>query len=121
MNNWCIKVFGIQILDFLRVYLPALIFALICVISFLHFLKTKKKGHLMTNIGFVLLTVGWLVMPSFFDYLQIHFITPFRGWEFFYLMYTVFYVVPALLILIGFILLYKEPKAKTIQVSSTPP
>jgi len=97
--------FEIWLLDFFRVFLPAVLFAFVCVISLLHFSKIGKKGHLITSIGFILLTAGWLVIPLFVDYLQIHIISPFRSWEFYYLLYAVFYVLSALLILIGFFLL----------------
>jgi hypothetical protein len=121
MNQWSTKMFEIWLLDYFRVFVPAVLFAFVCVISLLQFSKTRKKGHLITSIGFILLTAGWLVIPLFVDYLQIHIISPFRGWEFYYLLYAVFYVLSALLILIGFFLLYKELKAKTPQAASTPP
>jgi uncharacterized membrane protein len=121
MNQWSTKMVEIWLLDYFRVFIPAVLFAFVCVISLLQFSKTRKKGHLITSIGFILLTTGWLVIPLFVDYLQIHIISPFISWEFYYLLYAVFYVLPALLILIGFFLLYKGLKAKTPQLASTPP
>jgi hypothetical protein len=96
-------------------------FAIISAVSILHFFKVKKKGNLSVSIGFVLLTIGWLILPTLVDYIHTKITLTFSGWELLYLSYVVFYVLPTIFILIGFILHYKEPEAKTPRVASTPP
>jgi hypothetical protein len=116
----------LQLADFFHIYLPALIFAIISAVSLLHFYKTKKKGYLPVSIGFVLLTVGWVALPTVVPYIYAFYLdraTPMiaTGFGLLYFSYAVFCVIPALLILIGFMFLFKEPNAKTPQVASTPP
>jgi hypothetical protein len=91
----------VHIEEFIRIYLPGLIFAIISSVSVLHFLKTKRIGQFAVSIGFVLLTVGWFVLPG----LLLN-----ASWACVYFAYSVFYVLPALIILVGFILLYNKEK-----------
>ena len=50
------------LLDLLRIYLPAIVFAVICGVSILHFRRTKEKGYLAISMGLVILTIGWLLL-----------------------------------------------------------
>lgn len=47
-----------QLLDFLDVYLPAVVFGIIALASPLFYLKLNRKGYLFINGGFALLAVG---------------------------------------------------------------
>jgi hypothetical protein len=116
----------LQLLDLFHVYLPAVIFAIISAFSILNFSREKKKGYLIVGIGFVLLTIGWVALPTVISYISLHYLLNLlnsinTGFGLIYLSYAVFCLLPALLILTGFVLLYKEPRAKTPQAESTPP
>src|SRR5665647_920289 len=58
----------LQLLDLFRYYLPAIIFVLICGVLILHFRRTREKGYLAISIGFILLTIGWLSVPTITQY-----------------------------------------------------
>jgi hypothetical protein len=105
------------LIELSRTYLPTLIFALVCGVSILLYLRTREKGYLAIGIGFVILTTGWIALRIIGLYLlAIVDITNSYG----YLIglfgaYAVFYLLPASLILTGFIYIYKENKPKNIQ------
>jgi hypothetical protein len=98
------------LLDLFRTYLPAVLFALICGFSFLLFRSTKEKGYLAISLGFIILTVGWVVLGTVACYLIAMFdISLAYGYLIsLYVFYAVFYVVPALLILVGFNYVYER-------------
>ena len=94
----------------LRIYLPASILAMICVVSILQFLRAKKKGHLVVSIGFALLAIGWVILLVLTYYIQFQIMLTYSGYQWLFLSYALFYIIPALLILMGFIFMYKETK-----------
>jgi hypothetical protein len=107
------------LLDLFRTYLPAMLFALTCVISFLLFRNTKEKGYLAISSGFIILTVGWVVSGTVTRYLWALLDVSLSYWYLIslYVFYAVIYLVPALLILIGFFYIYKQSKQKKLQTS----
>ena len=102
------------LIELFRTYLLTIIFALICGVSILIYLRTQEKGYLAITIGFVILTTGWIVLKITGLYLvAMADIT----YSYLYLIglygaYAVFYIAPALLILIGFYYVYKRNKKK---------
>jgi hypothetical protein len=109
------------LIELFRTYLPTIIFALICGVSILLYLRTREKGYLAIGIGFVILTTGWIVLKIIALYLVAMVDV---GNSYWYLIglygaYAVFYLLPASLILIGFIYIYKENKQKNIQQADT--
>jgi len=102
------------LLDFFQTYLPAVLFALICGISFLLFRSTKEKGYLAISLGFIILTVGWVLLGTVHLYLIAMFDITLSYIYLIglYVLYAIFYIVPALLILIGFYYIYERNKPK---------
>jgi len=108
------------LLDLLRIYLPAIVFAVICGVSILHFRRTKEKGYLAISMGLVILTIGWLLLRIVALYLTMIIDLGNSYWIIgLYATYAGFYLVPALLILIGFIYNYKESKQKSLKQTDT--
>ena len=62
------------------------------------------------NLGFIILTVGWVVLGTVARYLIAMFdMSLAYGYLIsLYVLYAVFYIVPALLILIGFYYVYER-------------
>ena|SRR3990170_4559563 len=104
-------VWELFLLDFLHMYLPAIIFGMVGAVSILSYLKMKKRGYLIISVGFFLLAVGTVALPILKSYVWSYsgqmYTNPF---VWLYLFYVVFSIVPAVLILAGLILLYKETK-----------
>ena len=102
----------IDLIGILHYYLQALIFALICGVTFLLFHRTKVKGYLAISIGFTILAVGFAVTENLAFRLLAMLDINLSYWYLIslYLVYTVIYILPALLILIGFFYIYKENK-----------
>ena len=95
--------------DFLHVYLPALAYAAIALVLPLFYVKLNKKAFLVLSAGFALLAVGWLALPtvttSIIFGLDPTYTVP---WGYLYLIYAIFTLAPALLILGGAVFLYVE-------------
>ncbi len=99
--------------DLLNSYLPAIIFGMVGAVSTFFFLKMKKKGYLIMGVGSALLAVGWIALPIVISYIYLRMevvLTYIIPWGWIYFFNVIFRVVPALLILAGLILLYKESK-----------
>jgi hypothetical protein len=111
-----------MLIEILRYYLPAFIFALICAVTVLLFRRTHVKGYLAISIGFAILAAGFVVLKIIPVYLIAMFDVSFSYWYLLslYFFYGVIYSVPALLILLGFIYIHKENKPKSIN-KQTPP
>jgi hypothetical protein len=104
------------LIELFRTYLPTIIFALICGVSILIYLRTREKGYLAISIGFVILTTGWIMLKIIGLYLTAMMDMTNSYWYLLglYGAYAVFYLLPASLILIGFIYIYKGNKQKSI-------
>jgi hypothetical protein len=75
----------LELVSLFQIYLPALILLAICAFAILHFRKTNNKGYLAIGVGFIILAIGWIVLPIITDYIQIQIMLTYSGWLWLYL------------------------------------
>ena len=110
------------LIDFFRYYLPAVIFTLICGYTVLLFRRTHVKGYLAISAGFAILATGFVVLKIIFVYITMMLDLSFSYLYLIslYVIYLLFFTVPALLILFGFIYIHKKNNLKNINNQEPP-
>ena len=105
---------------FVRLYLPAIIFGIAGGFLVLSYLKLKKKSHIIMGVGFLYLALGTVIAYVLQQSVYSEYVRTFSflgiRWISLYVWYSLFYsillMVPALLILLGIILFFRESTRK---------